>query len=159
MDSFVKIIIIIFTELTEYADEYNNLVEKTYYASRDLKVHWSDALVTCKAFGMDLVELPLKAEADVFFSLCSQQQYHLNDNYYHVGATYIGAGLNNWYWMTTGKRISYALWYAPGQPDNKDGKEHFLSVYKNGGSFSFNDLDYNLTKWNFFCQHISNSTY
>ena len=135
------------------------MVEKSYYASRDLKVHWFEAFLTCKAFGMDLVELPITAEAEYFLAQCAHQQIHLQDDFYHVGGSYLGAGSNDWYWMTSGKRVKYTMKFAPGQPDNFNGVEKFLSIFKSPGAFMFNDVDYNFTKWNFFCQHITNSTY
>ena len=107
---------------------------------------------------MDLVELPFAAEAQNFLTLCAQQQIHLKDGCFHVGASYLGAAPYDFYWMTTGKRINYGLRYAPGEPNNVNGVEKFLSLSKKPQGFLFNDIDYNYTKWNFFCQHITNST-
>ncbi|CAO1327705.1 unnamed protein product [Diamesa tonsa] len=102
---------------------------------------------------MDLVELPTEAEANYFLSLCTQQE--LKGDFFHIGGTYVGLGLNEFYWMTTGQRINYAMKYAPGQPDNLNGLERYLSVVDQPGSFKFNDMDNGVTKWKFICQRIT----
>ena len=104
---------------------------------------------------MDLVELPTEAEANYFLSLCTQQD--LKGEYFHIGGSYVGLGLNEFYWMTTGQRINYTMKYGPGQPNNVNGIERYLSVYEQPGSYSFNDMDNGETKWNFICQRITNA--
>ena len=107
---------------------------------------------------MDLVELPFAAEAQNFLTLCGQQQIHFKETGFHVGASYLGSAPFDWYWMTTGERVNYGLRYAPGEPNNRNGIEKFLSLIKKSGGFMFNDIDYNYTKYNFVCQLITNST-
>lgn len=114
-----------------------------------------DAYVLCRTFSMDLVELPTEAEADYFLSLCAQQE--LQGQFFHVGGSYVGLGLNEFYWMTTGQRINYTMKYAPGQPDNRNGVERYLSIYEQPNSYMFNDMDSGDTKWKFICQRITNA--
>ncbi|CAO1342390.1 unnamed protein product [Diamesa tonsa] len=104
---------------------------------------------------MDLVELPIEAEADYFLALCDQQRYNI-DQYFHIGGSYIGAGNNEFYWLTTEKRVNYDLKWGPMEP-NGPGIEKCLSVYNYGGTYKFNDVSSDSKKWNFFCQHITNS--
>ena len=132
---------------------------KSYYSSRDLKLHWIEAFALCRTFNMDLVELPTEAEADYFLKLCAQKSSDLNGKYFHIGASYAGLGLNEYYWMTTGQRINYTLQWAPNQPDNRNGIEYCLSVKSQPGNFMFNDINMDTTtdKWKFICQRITNA--
>ena len=113
----------------------------------------------CRTFDMDLVELPTEAEADYFLRLCSQKKSDLNSNFFHIGASYAGLGENEYYWMTTGKRINYALQWGPNQPDNRNEIENCLSIQKQTGSYKINDMnmDTSTDKWEFICQRITNS--
>ena len=115
---------------------------------------WIDAYVLCRTFSMDLVELPTEAEANYLLSLLTQQD--LKDAF-HIGGTYVGLGLNEFYWMTTGQRINYTMKYAPGQPDNSHGIEKYLSIIEQPGSYMFNDIDNGINKWKFICQRITNA--
>ena len=112
---------------------------KSYYASRDMSVTWLDAFKTCKAFDMDLVELPTKAESDYFLNLLSKKQ---NPPHFaaHVGASYVGVGLNEFYWMTTGQRINYTLKWGPGKPNNAGCGEQFLAIREEPIGYLFNDI-------------------
>lgn len=130
---------------------------KSYYSSRDLKVHWIDAFVLCRTFNMDLVELPTEAESVYFLNLCAQRDSDLNSNFLHIGGSYVGVELNDFYWMSSGQRINYTMDYAPGQPDNMHGIEQFLSIYRHPQSYKFNDMDNIVTKWKFICQRITNA--
>ena len=125
-------------------------VVKSYYVSRDTQVNWLQAYKTCKDYNMDLVELPTKAEADYFLPLCVEKLNNLRDHYFHIGGSYIGAEMNEFYWMTTGQRISYVMNFSP---DNHGGTENCLSVEKEPESFVFNDIS--ITEdHNYICQHI-----
>ena len=104
---------------------------------------------------MDLVELPTEAEANYLLSLLTQQD--LKGDVFHIGGTYVGLGLNEFYWMTTGQRINYTMKYAPGQPDNSHGIEKYLSIIEQPGSYMFNDIDNGINKWKFICQSITNA--
>ena len=126
---------------------------KSYYASRDMSVTWLDAFKTCKAFDMDLVELPTKAESDYFLNLLSKKQ---NPPHFaaHVGASYVGVGLNEFYWMTTRLRINYPLKWGPGEPNNDGGDEQFLTIRKIPIGYKFNDISGTVNN-EMICQHIS----
>ncbi|CAO1364237.1 unnamed protein product [Diamesa hyperborea] len=97
----------------EFRDENNQAVVKSYYLSTDLTLTWIDSFVMCKTLGMDLVELPTSAEADYFLNICNQPQILLTNTHFHIGGSYLGAKTNEFYWMTTEKRISYPLKWGP----------------------------------------------
>ena len=126
---------------------------KSYYVSRDTQVSWLKAYKTCRDYNMDLVELPTKAEADNFLPLCAQKLNNLTDFYFHIGGSYNGVGMNEFYWMTTEKRINYSLNFTP---NNNGGAENCLSVERHPNSFWFNDISI-LEKHNYICQHIPKS--
>ncbi|CAO1337642.1 unnamed protein product [Diamesa tonsa] len=112
----------------------------TYYVSREIKLTWAHALMFCRSYGMELASLPTKELSEQFMQLC-----YLNapsfDQYTHVGGTYIGAGLNRWYWLSTGKPVDYQLPMRPEQPDNAGGYQNCLALDKQNGPFLFDDID------------------
>ncbi|CAO1417921.1 unnamed protein product [Diamesa hyperborea] len=125
---------------------------KTYFISRYVKLSWANAFSFCKANDMNLVELHTKQEADNFLTILRTSA---TEYWYHIGGSYIGAAKNDFYWMTTGERINYALEYHPGQPDNAGGKEMCLSVAQQPGKFKFNDVDcWQHFIWSFVCQQV-----
>lgn len=150
-------LLILLIKLQEFQNENNQTVVKSYYVARDFLVNWKDAFITCKASGMDLVELPTEAEADFFLNLCDQQQVFLKHQTFHLGGSYIGAGNDEFYWMTTEKRVNYKLKWAPGEPNNA-GAEKCLTIFKSGSTYLFNNIVPNSPVLNFFCQHITNAS-
>ena len=125
---------------------------KSYYASK-FPVTWLKAYKTCRDFNMDLVELPTKAEADYFLTLCAQELGNFWESYWHIGGSYNGAEMNEFYWMTTEQRINYSLDFTP---DNRGGAENYLSVQNHQGSFIFNDISIT-EKHRHICQYIPKS--
>ena len=77
--------------------------------------------------------------ADKFTQLCFEKSRFF-DKFTHIGGSYIGAGLNQWYWLSTGKPVSYNLNWAIGEPNNKQGKENCLALETQNGPFKFNDI-------------------
>ncbi|CAO1325724.1 unnamed protein product [Diamesa serratosioi] len=116
----------------------------TYYVSRQIKLVWANAFMFCRSFGMELVSLPTKELADKFTQLCYINAQFF-DVFTHIGGTYIGAGLNRWYWISTGKPVSYHLPMLPGEPNNYGGAQTCLALEKpygkNDRPFLFNDVD------------------
>ena len=77
---------------------------------------WANAFSFCKANDMNLVELHNKQESDKFLTMCANNAV---DYWYHIGGSAEGmANRLDFYWMTTGERISYSLKYHPGEPNN-----------------------------------------
>ncbi|CAO1429936.1 unnamed protein product [Diamesa hyperborea] len=113
---------------------------RTYFVSREIKLFWAQALMFCQSFGMELVSLPLKEVADQFTQLCADNAKYF-DKYTYVGGTYIGAGLNDWYWISDGKPATYHIPMQPGEPNNFGGKENCLSLDNHEGVFKFNDIN------------------
>ncbi|CAO1340874.1 unnamed protein product [Diamesa tonsa] len=112
----------------------------TYYVSRDIKLVWSQAFMFCRSFGMELASLPTKELSDRFTQLCFENAPFF-DRFTHIGGSYIGAGLNRWYWLSTGKPVGYPLPMIPGEPNNARGQQTCLALEKQNGPFLFNDID------------------
>ena len=108
--------------------------------SREIKLVWANAFMFCRSFGMELVSLPTKDLADKFTQLCFENAPYF-DKYTHIGGTYIGAGLNNFYWLSTGKKVSHDLNWGPGQPNNYGGQQSCLALNKENGPFKFDDIE------------------
>ena len=106
----------------------------------------------CRSFGMELASLPTKDFADKFTQLCFENSPFF-DKYTHIGGTYIGAGLNQFYWLSTGKPVRYNLNWAPEQPDNARGLQNCLALQKQNGPFKFDDIDgFGLHEEKFVCE-------
>ena len=106
---------------------------------------------------MELVSLPTKDLADKFTQLCFENTRFF-DKYTHIGGTYIGAGLNQWYWLSTGKPVSYHLPMPAGEPNNYGGKQNCLALDKQNGPFKFNDINaYGIHEQKFVCESIPKS--
>ena len=120
--------------------------------SRDVKLTWAHAFLFCRSFGMELVSLPTKDLADKFTQLCFENSGFF-ETYTHIGGTYIGAGLNKWYWLSTGKPVNYNLNWAIGEPNNYGGKQKCLAVYEQNGPFKFSYIQaYRLNPNKFVCE-------
>ena len=102
---------------------------------------------------MDLVELQTQAEANYFLQLCPTI-LNLKHDYYHIGGSYIGVGMNEFYWMTTGQRVGYPILYAEGEPNNYKNNEVFFTIHKEPQTFKFNDIS-NFYMCPFICQRTT----
>ena len=122
--------------------------------SREIKLVWANAFMFCRSFGMELVSLPTKDLADKFTQLCFENAPYF-DKYTYIGGTYIGAGLNNFYWLSTGKPVSYELIFSPGEPSNYGGRQKCLAVQKQNGPFKFDDIEgFGTLEEKFVCESI-----
>ena len=126
---------------------------KTYYATRNVQLSWANAFSFCKANGMNLVELHSEQEVNQFLTMCSDNSL---DYFLHVGGSAEGmTDRLDFYWMTTGERISYSLKYHPAGKNNAGGKERCLSVAKQPNKYTFNDVDcWQHFIWSFVCQQV-----
>ncbi|CAO1396958.1 unnamed protein product [Diamesa serratosioi] len=126
---------------------------KTYYVTRNVKLSWVNAFSFCKANDMNLVELQTEYEANNFLKMCADQKL---EYWYHIGGSAEGSSDRlDYYWMTTGEKVSYNLKYHPGEPNNAGGKERCLSVAKQPNKYEFNDTDcWQHFIWSFACQHV-----
>ncbi|CAO1396932.1 unnamed protein product [Diamesa serratosioi] len=124
---------------------------KTYYGTRSLELSWANAFSFCKANDMDLVELETEDEANNFLKMCVEQNL---EEYYHVGGS--SEGISNfwdYYWMTTGAKVSYNLNYKPGELNGK-GTERCLAIGKQPIKYAFCDVSCHSLALRFACQNV-----
>lgn len=93
---------------------------------------------------MDLVELPTKAEHDHLLALCQKNKFQLIGDFYHVGGSNAGVGINDFYWITTGQRLSYEIKYPLKPNDGQENEKQFL----------FHDVDTSKNH-TFICQRVT----
>jgi hypothetical protein len=90
---------------------------------------------------MELLSLNTIREATTFFDICKRRE-SLFETYTHIGGiTLAGRTTDLWYWVNSGRRASYPMLFAPGQPDFAGSIEYCLSIVKGGdNNFYFNDI-------------------
>lgn len=97
---------------------------------------WEQAKAACERQGGHLVSITSAQEQAVVENLLRNKG---NKNNYWLGGYRNG---NTWTWVT-GERFSYTHW-SGGQPDNFQGRENRLSMYRNRNPYGYN----NLGEWN-----------
>lgn len=97
---------------------------------------WEQAKAACERQGGHLVTITSSEEQAVIENLLRSKG---NKNNYWLGAYRNGSA---WAWVT-GERFSYTYW-SGGQPDNFQGRENRLSMYRNRNPRGYNKLG----EWN-----------
>lgn len=105
-----------------------------YYLLNDL-LSWTDAKDTCEKNGGYLATITTQAEQNVVMKLVSQ----MNREGYYIGG-YDNTGINGPYRWVTGELFSYTNW-APSEPNNAEGIEHYLEIYSHDGKWNDNSYD------------------
>lgn len=129
----------------------------TYYLPRYFNSSWQNARSICRSYDMDFLTLETEAEANIFLELC-RDHAGLFEDYAHIGGiTTKGGSTNDWFWVNSGKKVSYQLKWAESEPDNGyGGTELCLSIVrKPGDTFYFNDIRCNESVTQFVCQQNS----
>lgn len=96
-----------------YAEDQQTSLHAKYFVSTEYE-SWYQALINCKAAGMELVSITSEKEYN-------DLQTYLDSNGYTKGYWLSGTkeGNGNFYWASTGTRIFYTHWLV-NQPDNSD---------------------------------------
>lgn len=105
---------------------------------------------------MEFVSLESLQESNHLLKIC-QQNSQLFDGWTYIGGlTTVGGSRTEWYWVDNGKKLSFELNFAAGQPDNAGNNELCLSIGNLGiatGNFFFNDNPcYGWRPYRFICQ-------
>jgi hypothetical protein len=113
---------------------------------------WTDALVLCRAFGMDLAAFETKREQDFFLNLVKENWIKKKGGISAcVGGTKLGS--NDWYWINSGKPVNYNLNWAGGIFDPEDDMD-FLYVTDRRRSAVFYNLEVHTQVNNLICERI-----
>lgn len=131
---------------------------KNYFIPRHLLAQWVDAVEICLVNGMEIVSFDSRAEFDSVAKMCKQYTNYLNGQT-HVGAVVFEAkSLVEWYWVNSGKRVSFPLPFAPNEPNCDGGNELCLSLSRDQNhDFAFNDINCSGSDYTkFICQQQQN---
>lgn len=120
--------------------------KRMYWLSVRLNVRWNDAKTLCKSYGLELLHLESKDEMNYFIKACNQYKNLFGDYTFVDGVTDLGKSKTEWFYSETGRKVSFALPWLPGTPDNVGSDEHCLSIAKAQGTFLFNDVNCDGTK-------------
>jgi hypothetical protein len=137
---------------------YNNTAEKgssvlkTYWFSTRYRATWIEAKVICNSYGMKFLTLDTSEEADAFLKLCRETRFAFD--FIHVGAlTNLPKDKTQYSWVETGKKVNYALKWAPGERNNTN--EMCLAIGK--WSMLFDGMPCNgLFNHDIVCQFTTN---
>ncbi|CAG9805257.1 unnamed protein product [Chironomus riparius] len=136
---------------TEYQKSY-------FYPRYSPKISWFDSRSTCESFGFELTTLETYEEMQIVFNLADNYLKTLIDIGIFVDAmTLTLKSTTDWYWAKTGKKLSFALPWIPGEPNNsQNANEACLQFGKRTGSAvtGFNDVPCTSTAYTFLCQKI-----
>lgn len=78
-------------------------------------------------------------------------------SFVHIGAsTTVGKSATEWYWKNSGRKVSFAIPWQTGEPNNANNIELCLSLRRDGtNGYKFNDIpcdNYNLY---YICQRVA----
>lgn len=95
-------------------------------------ISWQEAREKCESLGGHLATITSKAESDFIQSFANEERS------YWIGGTDDGSeGI--WHWVT-GEAFTFTNWNA-GEPNNFDGKEHYLEFNGGSGQGRWNDTE------------------
>lgn len=137
---------LVFINIGKYSgiDNCKNQYEKEYYIPRHFKAYWHQVKRICESYGLDAVSLETGPESDYLLRLLEPQKHNI--------PVYIGAitrkpgSKNDWFWINSGNKIDYDLFWCENQPDGMSkphwGNEQCLSITidKKVKKLGFNDV-------------------
>lgn len=99
-----------------FQPEVDESVEKEYFIPHHLKAIWSNARSICQSYGMDYLSLDTEKEYNHVLQLLKNDAANI-PQWLYIGAITEEAGSqNNWYWVSSGNRITFPLKWAANQP-------------------------------------------
>ncbi|KAL7036611.1 hypothetical protein ACKWTF_008868 [Chironomus riparius] len=143
--------------LTSNGAEY----QKSYFFPRHLmKTPWIESRAVCNSYDFELTIFETLAEAEAVLTMAENNSFlkTLNSVFISVDAmTLTLKSTTDWYWTKTGQKISYALPWMPGEPNNINTiNELCLSFGRSTltSRFGFNDSPCSEIDFSFLCQKI-----
>lgn len=121
------------------------------------RANWMMAQSFCKSYGMDLLTLESRHEADYFMRSIEMNMNGFEELTHIGGVSYVNEGKENWFWITShnDKRINYDLKLKPSEADQK-AEKNCLQLVKHRRTFSYgrtNCFGNDLQK--FVCQKVN----
>lgn len=124
----------IYIGLYEGIDTCGRTYTKEYFIPRFFKAYWHQVKAICEAHGLGISSLETKEESDYLLKLLELQTSQKSHNFYIGGMALKAGSKNDWYWINSGAKISYDLYWKTGNPDGFTqpgwGAERCLSIAK-----------------------------
>ena len=105
---------------------------------------------------MDILGLETEDEANLFHESMALKVDLLDVSVQVGGITANGGNVTDWFWVSSGTKISYPLKWNEGEPNNYENDEYCLSLAKDcENNFRYNDIDCWASPMQFVCQRES----
>jgi len=94
---------------------------KTYYLSRNTWATWIESHSFCKLYGLEFLTLETAAEAQEYLNMVETNTFLRSqaNAWFYVDAFAMTPGsCTDWYWSTTGKKVSFPIRWRPGSPNS-----------------------------------------
>lgn len=126
--------LVIFSDI--YEDNKNSPNDKIYFLSVTFRANWMAAQSFCKSYGMDLLALDSEHEAIYFMKKC-EKSFESFEEVSHIGGVSNDFnGRENWFWITSNKRVNFDLKLKQNKTDKK-GEQNCLQLVKQKTGFSY----------------------
>lgn len=103
---------------------------------------------------MDIAIFETSSQMLAVREMCNNNASKLT-KWLHVGGyTLIGGSPTDWYWVTTGERVAYAMKWNPSEPNNMNGVEQCLSLENYMYGYNYNDIDCYGHSDQFICEKV-----
>lgn len=118
-----------------------------------MRANWGNARSICKAYGMDIASLETYDEfSEVKYALPDKRNSYSFTDYIHIGgATSLAKTKSEWYWVTSGNKVSYTMPFSDGEPNNAGSIEYCLALGP-PSKYYFDDIYCYNYDANFICQ-------
>ncbi|XP_065366317.1 C-type lectin 37Db-like [Calliphora vicina] len=110
---------------------------KYYHFARDEEVSWFKALLTCATMGANLASFHTLDEWQALSDHLIK--YYPRKKNWWISASDLESE-DDFSWYRTGERVAYTVWSVD-QPDNNDGIENCVILWKRNNQFEMNDYD------------------
>jgi hypothetical protein len=116
-----------------------------------LTAPWLEARAICKSYDLELTTIETLAEAQAILNMASSCN-QFSTVYAYVDAMALTLkSPTDWYWTKSGKKLSFALPWNSGEPNNANNNNEACLGFRKTG---FNDAPCSLTVYSFVCQRI-----
>lgn len=91
---------------------------------------------------MEILSVETKPEADYLMGVLKNSTHLLDgETIFHIGGiSFTPKSKKDWYWVNSGKKVGFPMYFAEGQPDYTNGIESCLSFIKFHVDYGFNDI-------------------
>jgi hypothetical protein len=124
---------------------------KTYFLSRISLDTWGASRSFCKSYNMELLTLETQTESQAVLNLLDTNNY-LKTIHFPMWADLMTLTLKSkteWFWTSTGNKISFPIPWFGTEPNNNSGNEYCIFIEKPSisGKFGFADGDCNVNRY------------